>query len=277
MKLAGDLEVSYVDGNFLLNKEHKDLTYIEANELKKFQNSISIIFETLEKIQVELDSGKQLEYHKPDDDWSTIFLENSQFVSNDELRKLWSELLKREITSEENGNKRTLDILKSLSSDEIKCLKELKNYVCCLQNFDFADKNAPAKNLGRPFLINTFTDDSTISKFSTLLNVFKMNQLSSIGIYDNHSSNLVYESAPPYENKPFHGCLSTNGEFLIITEQTVTIPHCYISNEGLDILNLIDEIKLNQAYINIVTESTGFVHIDKKALLVERKLVNFTK
>lgn len=274
MKLADDLEVSYVDGDFLLNKAPQDLTYVEKNEFIKFQNSTNIIFEALEKIQKDLESGKYLEYHKPDDDWSTIFLENSQFVSNDELRKLWSELLKKELTSENNGSKRTLDILKSLSINEVNTIKELRNYLCTFVQVNLNNLNDLSfLDISHPFLLEYFDSDIDIPKFSTSLNYTDLQQLSSIGIYNDRLLTRILESND--SSQEFYALI--NGELFLVGKGKISIECFHISNEGLEIFNLIDEIEQNETFLRLIEETTEFKRVNKDKLKEELNALTFNK
>lgn len=128
-KLAGNLEVTYKDKKWELNKPSNELNFIERKELVKLTNTVKIVKESLIKLQEDINKNPNLKYSPPDNDWATIFLDNSQYVSDPNLKDIWANLLKNEITSERKSSKKTLEILKNLNSNEIKILKEMKKYL----------------------------------------------------------------------------------------------------------------------------------------------------
>ena len=64
----------------------------------------------------------------PSKDFLIKFISESSTISNDDIREIWVNLLVQESKKQGSVSKRTLDIVKNLSSDEAKLFQEVAKY-----------------------------------------------------------------------------------------------------------------------------------------------------
>ncbi len=266
MKLAGDLEVSCIDGKWSYNKKSEELTFVDRQELTKFENTITIIEETLASIQKDLDNGRKIIYSEPDKDWATIFLENSKYVSDDDLRKIWAELLKKEMTADAKSSKRTLEILKNLNKNEIKTLEILNDYVCRLV-MPWNGENCVTKKYAEEMnwesieliyvsdevFFYDFKGDTQIEKYTEDFRYTDIIQLSSIGIL-----------APTTATKSLSAQLiHINNKICYSDKDNVNLGIWGVTREGKEIFNLIRSgVKENKKFIDKFVKETDYEILD---------------
>lgn len=66
---------------------------------------------------------------KPDPDWTTAFFNIAQDISSEDMRTLWAKILAGEVTKPGTYSRRTLEILKNLSSSEAKNFQRLHSFI----------------------------------------------------------------------------------------------------------------------------------------------------
>lgn len=65
---------------------------------------------------------------KPDQDWTTAFFSHAQDISSDEMQTLWAKILADEVAQPGSYSRRTLEVLKNLSSQEAKTFEKLGGF-----------------------------------------------------------------------------------------------------------------------------------------------------
>jgi len=175
-KIAGDLELSYSDNKWSLSKPLNKCNFVERKEFIKVRNSIEILEATVQKILLDVESGKELEYTPPENDWSTIFLENSQYVSDEKLRDIWSSLLKEEMTGQQKNSKKTLEILKSINLDEILVIEKIFQYVITLIVV------VDSKEYIGGYFLHCFNSDEELREVECDFSYVQLRRLSNMGL-----------------------------------------------------------------------------------------------
>ncbi len=77
--------------------------------------------------------GKKTEYNEPDIDWYTRFFGIAKEISNDEMQKIWSSILAREIEKPGSVSLYTLDVLKKIGQKEAILFNEFCNYTLVIR------------------------------------------------------------------------------------------------------------------------------------------------
>ncbi len=262
MKIAHGLEVSFINGEYTVNKPLEQLNFVEHQEFIKFKNQFEIVHETLKKIQTDTENGIKVEYHRPDDDWTNIFLENSKYISNKDLKELWTNLLKSKLTSKQVSNKRTLEIMKNFSSKEVEFLTALRPFVCepmrpilPVEN-EFDDQSdIKLEKLGRPYLYGYLNGDNKIETLNCSFKYRDYLNLSNLGIFQNrHTFRNIYSST----------LIATNKELFYVKPSKQK--NSMISNEGIEIFNLIENFRPNENYTTAFIKTSHAKHIPKEKL-----------
>lgn len=160
--------VSIVNGELAFdsaeNKEFLQRTQVRMiqQELYKQNNIESVVAMAYD----ELENDNDVSSEPVDNNWIHRFFESVGGVSSEELQKIWSKILSREIKSPGVVSLRTLDVLKNMSSDEAKLFDKMGQYV-----IDFEDSK---------FI---FSGERYISD---KLSIIEILQLKDIGILSSH-------------------------------------------------------------------------------------------
>lgn len=94
---------------------------LEINELKE-ENIEKICDIVAEKLMNET------KFNQIDKDFVLKFLNDAAFISEEDIQKIWAQLLVTRVTTEESVSKRLLDIVKNLSSSEAEIFKRIASY-----------------------------------------------------------------------------------------------------------------------------------------------------
>lgn len=90
-----------------------------ANEKRRQSNAESIVALALPHMEADCSD------EPPSEDWLNRFFADSEDVSNEQLQELWARLLAREVSSPGRVSKRTLSLVKDLSSVEAQLFSSL--------------------------------------------------------------------------------------------------------------------------------------------------------
>ena len=102
----------------LQDRVSKQITYQQA---KQQQN-----IESITQIAAELIAQKDTVNDEPvDSDWINNFFNSAQFVSNEEMQKLWGKILAGEVKQPGSYSLRTLHLLKTLTRNEAKLFQRV--------------------------------------------------------------------------------------------------------------------------------------------------------
>lgn len=90
-------------------------------EMRKQQNIEAIVDKAYEKIQKE----SEISSEPVDDDWIIRFFNSVEDVSNEKVQEIWGRILAGEISKPKSFSMRTLDVLKSITTQEATLLQEI--------------------------------------------------------------------------------------------------------------------------------------------------------
>ncbi|MEG1142768.1 MAG: DUF2806 domain-containing protein, partial [Clostridia bacterium] len=92
-------------------------------ESKRLENTSKIIQNTADI----LEDKESISAEPVDEDWLTRFFSIAQDITNEEMQNLWSKILADEIEKPNSYSLRTLEVLKTLSSNEAKLFTKFVN------------------------------------------------------------------------------------------------------------------------------------------------------
>lgn len=116
-------------------------------ELKKQQNIETVIESAYRQIEQE----QEVSATPVDPDWISNFFDNVSRISNEQMQFLWSRILAGEVKQPNSFSLRTLNVLKTLTSEDAKCFENIAPFV-------INDKFIPAKFLSE----NNISDSEAI-------------------------------------------------------------------------------------------------------------------
>ena len=96
---------------------------IEFQEKKRQANIASVVREAAAEL-----GDKEVPDHEPDPDWTARFFEGVQDVSSEDLHKIWSKVLAREVDKPDQTSLHTLSILRNMSRRDAKTFSHLMKY-----------------------------------------------------------------------------------------------------------------------------------------------------
>lgn len=128
---ADELEIKSANNVALLKEQGNDslANYIAVREQRKASNVASIVQKTTECFTPD----EQVSEERPSQDWLNRFFEYAESISEDEMQNLWASLLAGEIKQPKTFSKRTLDVIRNLSSEDAQLIKK---YAGCLIETD---------------------------------------------------------------------------------------------------------------------------------------------
>lgn len=160
----------------------QDLMKAQANYIPdvakdSFANAMKIGNMALGYIKAD-STTKEISYQSFDNDWMNMFINEAQYVSEDNLQQVFARLLKEKICNPNAVNKRVLNIIRNIDSAE---LETIKNYMSCfiddyiptdiLHKFKFGiDMMMTLQNIGLASLNNAPDAFHYISKTFTVTN-----------------------------------------------------------------------------------------------------------
>ena len=146
---------------FAQNLIKQQTSFIPDVAKDAFVNVMKIGDMALEYINADSE-GKEIPNQIIDKDWMSIFINEAQYVSDENLQQVFARLLKEKIFNPDAVNKRVLNIIKNIDSAE---LETIKMYMSCfiddyiptdiLNKFDFGiDMMMTLQNIGLVSLNN---------------------------------------------------------------------------------------------------------------------------
>lgn len=115
--LANDME-----GFEQLSMIERRLVQKEQKRQTNIKNVLSVAAQTISKEQ-------DVSSSPVDPDWATRFFDIAQDISNEQMQDLWGRILAGEIKQPNSYSMRTLDALRSITSEEAQLFEEMAQYV----------------------------------------------------------------------------------------------------------------------------------------------------
>ena len=97
---------------------------IEFQEKKRQTNIASVVRDAAAEL-----GDEEAPEHEPDPDWTARFFDCVQDVSSEEMRKLWTKLLSREVEEPGRASLRTLDILRNMTKRDAQIFASVCSFV----------------------------------------------------------------------------------------------------------------------------------------------------
>lgn len=107
-----------------------------AKEIKR-QNNIDDVVEVAAS---HLQSESTVTEAAVNEDWTTRFFDIVQDVSDDEMKKLWGQILAGEVKTPQSYSLRTLELLRNLSKNEADIFVKIARFALCHNNCYFIYK-----------------------------------------------------------------------------------------------------------------------------------------
>lgn len=111
-----------------------------AKEVKR-QNNIDDVVEIAAS---HLQSEPTVTEETVNEDWTTRFFDIVQDVSDDEMKKLWGQILAGEVKTPQSYSLRTLELLRNLSKNEADIFVKIARLALCDNNWYFIYKGKEA-------------------------------------------------------------------------------------------------------------------------------------
>lgn len=118
---SGIVSIDNVDFEKLAKRTGERLKY---QEIKKQQNIEAVVDKSYEILKDE----KEVSNKPVDQDWMTRFINSIEDVSNEEMQKIWANILAGEVKKPESFSLRTLEAIKNLTQDDAVLFEKISNY-----------------------------------------------------------------------------------------------------------------------------------------------------
>lgn len=188
-----------------------------AKEVKR-QNNIDDVVEIAAS---HLQSEPTVTEETVNEDWTTRFFDIVQDVSDDEMKKLWGQILAGEVKTPQSYSLRTLELLRNLSKNEADIFVKIARLALCDNNWYFIYKGKEAD-------ISKY--DASYSDIAKLIE---------IGILQ--SGDLVQHTISA-ENDDFNTALFCCNIIILLTIKAGTeiqIPIYLFTQAGMELLKLV--------------------------------------
>ena len=96
---------------------------IEYQERKRQANISSVVREAAQEL-----GDKEVPQHEPDHDWAARFFASVKDISSEDMRRMWAQILAREVEKPGATSVRTLATLRNLTSSEAKSFSQIAIY-----------------------------------------------------------------------------------------------------------------------------------------------------
>lgn len=99
--------------------------YVFQREQRKASNVVSIV----QKAADQFVPGEQVPEECPSEDWLNRFFDYAESISEEDMQDIWAKLLAGEIKQPKSFSKRTLDVIRNLSSEEAQLMNKYSGRV----------------------------------------------------------------------------------------------------------------------------------------------------
>lgn len=112
--------------------EERIAQYIYARESRKMSNLQQIV----NQAKTQFTEGEQVSPEPVNEDWQNRFFSIAEDISDEEMQKLWANILAGEVKRPKSFSLRTLDVLRNLSKEEAELFTQANqfylanNYIC---------------------------------------------------------------------------------------------------------------------------------------------------
>lgn len=112
--------------------EERIAQYIYARESRKMSNLQQIV----NQAKTQFTEGEQISPEPVNEDWQNRFFSIAEDISDEEMQKLWANILAGEVKRPKSFSLRTLDVLRNLSKEEAELFTQANqfylanNYIC---------------------------------------------------------------------------------------------------------------------------------------------------
>ncbi len=110
-------------------EKYDQLSVIERRVLLMEQKRQANINNVLEVAAQSLEEGKSVSPEPVNPDWATRFFDIAQDISDETMQNLWGRILAGEVKCPKSYSLRTLDALRSITSEEAQLFEEMAQYV----------------------------------------------------------------------------------------------------------------------------------------------------
>lgn len=115
-----------------LEGEERIAQYIYTRESRKMNNVQQIV----NKAEEQFAEGEQVSSEPVNQDWQNRFFSIAEDISDEEMQKLWAQILAGEVKRPKSFSLRTLDVLRNISKEEAELFTQANqfylanNYIC---------------------------------------------------------------------------------------------------------------------------------------------------
>ena len=208
-------------------KEFKAWEIMQAKkEFKKLKN-INSIFEFAQEFCSE-DEFKNVHY-SDNEDWYDYFLEHAGNVSEEEVQRIWGQILANEIKKKGSTPRSVISILSEIDSQIAQAFVTLCNQRLIVVALDKNESVIQESTLNEVMI---FDDNGYYSRKG--LDLLTVNELESIGLISTnslgYSKHLVSASKVLISDGIFTDCVLLNNNTLIVGGVMLTRAGLYLSN-----------------------------------------------
>lgn len=171
-----------------LEGEEQIIRYMLARESRKMNN----VHQVIEKAQSQFTNGEQVSGEPVDQDWQNRFFSIVEDVSNEEMQKLWAQVLAGEIKQPKSYSMRTLDTLRNMTKEDAELFVASTTYlihnkcICTEEKFGISLMDALKLTdmgvLSNEALTLTFTIPAHLYNYNSI------NQTTMITLYNDSDS-----------------------------------------------------------------------------------------
>lgn len=165
-----------------LEGEEQVAQYIYAREARKMNNVQQIV----DKAKEQFAEGEQVSSEPINQDWKNRFFSIAEDISDEEMQKLWAQILAGEIKHPKSFSLRTLDVLRNISKEEAELLGKANqfylasSYICTesfaldlFQNLQLSDAGLINNEaLLRQWTVNKHSKQSVHYRDDVYLNLY---------------------------------------------------------------------------------------------------------
>lgn len=155
-----------------LEGEEQVARYIYARESRKMNNVQQIV----DQAKTQFSEGEQVSSEPVNQDWQNRFFSIAEDISDEEMQKLWAQILAGEIKHPKSFSLRTLDVLRNISKDEA----ELFTFA---NQFYLANNFICTESFALELLQNLKLSDAGLINNEALVKTWEINKHSKLLIY----------------------------------------------------------------------------------------------
>lgn len=198
-------------------KHQSDLIPDVAKEA--FENAMKIGNMALEYINAASNTKETLS-QSYDKDWMNMFIDETQYVSDEKLQQVFARLLKEKIYNPVGVNKRVLNIIRNINSSE---LETINKYLSCF--------------------IDDFIPTDIMNKFD--FGIEMMMTLQNIGLVSlNNAPDAFHTIIKTFQIQEDDFCINAKGYYFmfenIVMPFKLELPAYFLTKEGQVIFNMLD-------------------------------------